>query len=540
VHALFAVHVLHWKLKGRTLAPLEFSESLHTIHDGIITVGFFFAAAAILGTLFFGRFFCGWGCHILALQDLCAWILSKFGIRPKPVRSRVMAWIPFGILAYLYLWPQWLRILAGRAQPPLLAQQDLDGWASYATRDLFRAMPGVTFAVVTFLVCGFLIVYFLGSRSFCYSVCPYGVFFGWAEKLAPGGRLVLSGSCENCGLCTLNCKSGVKVIQELKQHGTVVDTNCLKSLDCVAGCPSDAIGIGFKTPAFFSKKEKPIRKKKIFDFRLYEEVVFSALFILLFLVYRGLYEIGIFLAAAIAVIGGVHALKLWQTMRLKSRPAGFPYRLGGGIGFAAFTLYCAFVHYQVHAGETSFSRKEAPAECAAHLQAAEEWGLFGDPEAERELALTYGAMNDFDKSRIFFGKYLKRRGYEVATKVQYGKLLAAAGHEDEAFQQYLSALIPDSLLRSRADKGWRAAAHSLAARHLVSQGDTALGLEHLRNAIDDNPQDVSNYCNYGSLCIRRGDYRGARDILAEGRKNLGPSDCLQGLLRVAEKAEAIK
>jgi hypothetical protein len=30
---------------------------------------------AILATLIFGRFVCGWGCHILALQDFCAWML---------------------------------------------------------------------------------------------------------------------------------------------------------------------------------------------------------------------------------------------------------------------------------------------------------------------------------------------------------------------------------------------------------------------------------------------------------------------------------
>jgi polyferredoxin len=541
VHVLFAAHFLHWKLKGRTWTPLEFSESLHTIHDSVITLGFFFAVAAIAGTLLFGRFFCGWGCHILALQDLCAWMLSRFGIKPKPIRSRAMAWIPFGILTYLYFWPQLSRIISGRPQPPLTVGQDADGWASFATHDLFRAMPGVTFAVITFLVCGFLIVYFLGSRSFCYSVCPYGVFFGWADRFSPGGRLVLSGGCENCGLCTLNCKSGVQVIQELKQHGTVIDTNCLKSLDCMAGCPSGAIGMGFKMPSALTAKRKAApRRKKVYDFGVKEEASFVVIFLLLFATYRGLYDIGVFLAGAISVIGGVGALKLWRWKSRKEEKAKPPYPLWVALLFLLLTLHSAFVHYHAYLGTKLFAGKETSEACAGHLQAASDWALFGNPEVDRDLAFSRAAMHGPADAQMLFAKYLGTYPHDIATRVEYGNLLAADGEGEMAFQQYLSALIPDSLLRSRADKGWRAAAHSLAARHLVSQGDTALGLEHLRNAIDDNPQDVSNYCNYGSLCIRRGDYRGARDILAEGQKNLGPSDCLQGLLRVAEKAEAIK
>ena len=214
IHFLFALHLMHWKLRGATVAPLEFSESLHTLHDGILTVGFLFALLAVAGTLFFGRFFCGWGCHILALQDGCAWILGKLGIKPKPVRSRTMALIPLGIMAYIYVWPQLVRLWEREAYPGLHLVRAADGWGSFLTRDLFRAMPGPVFSILTLAVCGGATVYFLGSRSFCYSVCPYGVFFGWAEKVAPGARLVLSGRCKSCGLCSLNCKSGMQVNPE--------------------------------------------------------------------------------------------------------------------------------------------------------------------------------------------------------------------------------------------------------------------------------------------------------------------------------------
>ena len=91
---VFTIHIIHWKLTGRTLAPLELNEVMYTLELGIITAGFLFMCFLVLGTLIFGRFFCSWACHIMVLQDLCAWLLRKFGIRQKPVRSRLLLFVP--------------------------------------------------------------------------------------------------------------------------------------------------------------------------------------------------------------------------------------------------------------------------------------------------------------------------------------------------------------------------------------------------------------------------------------------------------------
>ena len=75
-------HIVHWKLAGRTLAPLELNEVMHTLELGIVTAGFILMALLVLATFVFGRFFCSWGCHILALEDASTWLLEKVGIRP--------------------------------------------------------------------------------------------------------------------------------------------------------------------------------------------------------------------------------------------------------------------------------------------------------------------------------------------------------------------------------------------------------------------------------------------------------------------------
>ncbi|MGI9427055.1 MAG: 4Fe-4S binding protein, partial [Bythopirellula sp.] len=225
VHLLIGLHFLHWKIAGRTLAPVEPSEMFDTLHLGVITVGFLFMAGLVLATSIAGRFFCAWGCHILALQDLCAWILKKLRIPTKPIRSRVLLWVPPLAVVYLFVWPQLRRLMRGEALPSLHVISDPDGWTSFTTTDLLRSFPGLGMTLFTFAVCGFVIVYFLGSRSFCSYACPYGAIFAAAERVAPLRIIAGPGECSQCGLCVASCPSSIRVVEEVRQFGTVMSSN---------------------------------------------------------------------------------------------------------------------------------------------------------------------------------------------------------------------------------------------------------------------------------------------------------------------------
>lgn len=542
IHGLFALHLVHWKLRGTSVAPLEFSESLHTLHDGIITAGFLFALLAVAGTLFFGRFFCGWGCHILALQDGCAWLLGKLGIKPKPVRSRTMALVPLGIMAYIYLWPQLVRLWEHEAYPGLHLVRAADGWGSFMTRDLFRAMPGPVFSILTLAICGGATVYFLGSRSFCYSVCPYGVFFGWAEKVAPAARLVLSGKCENCGLCTLNCKSGVQVIQELKKFGTVTDTNCLKSLDCVAGCPNGAIGLGFRLPwtlparpdAGPTRRDKPrAASPKRFDFTWKEELLFLVVFMAVFLIYRGLYETGIFLAGTLGAMAGAGAVAWSKARRQPAAGRAGWARASLGWGFLALTAHGAYVHYHAYRGQLAFERNPADPESVALLRTAAELGLFPQAGVDRSLALAASGQGDFKTARAAFARYLAQRPRDLSMRVQYAQVAAQMGENGEAERQLDSALQNGSEPVSAAERPWRATAYSLLAQRRAGSGDTAGALVLLEKALADNPDDASHACNLAFLRLRQGQSAAARAILREAGNRLGAQPCLEKMAGMA-------
>ena len=90
--------------------------SLSRLH---VTAGFVLMAVVMVATLIFGRFFCSWGCHILALQDTAGWLMDKLRIKRQPIRSRTLIWVPIGVMLYLFIWPQVLQLGQGLEQQAL-------------------------------------------------------------------------------------------------------------------------------------------------------------------------------------------------------------------------------------------------------------------------------------------------------------------------------------------------------------------------------------------------------------------------------------
>ena len=82
VHVLMIGHFLHWWYTGHTVGPIEPSEAMYTFRDGAVNPGFIFLMVAILATVVLGRFVCGWGCHLVAYQDLTLWVLKKLRMKP--------------------------------------------------------------------------------------------------------------------------------------------------------------------------------------------------------------------------------------------------------------------------------------------------------------------------------------------------------------------------------------------------------------------------------------------------------------------------
>ena len=93
VHILIFIHVL-W-FQNSSLGSFDFQEFFDRfLGEGVLNAGAIMVILAFILTLVFGRFFCGWMCHFGAVQEFAWWVFSKFGIKPKTINSRLIAFLP--------------------------------------------------------------------------------------------------------------------------------------------------------------------------------------------------------------------------------------------------------------------------------------------------------------------------------------------------------------------------------------------------------------------------------------------------------------
>lgn len=333
VHLLIIAHIVQWLIVGETVSPIEPSESMQTLEQGFLNAGAIFFAIAILSTILFGRYVCGWLCHIVALQDFCHWLMSKLGIRPKPFRARLLMLAPLTLGLYMFVWPSFKRY----ALQPAFEAMNL-AWPAWLRRtdpfpgiqselvvdDFWATFPEWYIAIPFLLVCGFATVYFLGAKAFCTYACPYGGIFALVEPASPTRVRVDHDKCHECGLCTAACTSNVRVHEEIKHHGMVVDAGCMKTMDCINACPNDALSIGLGRPGLLapvraeakeSHAEAKTKAARRWDLTWPQEIAFALVFFFLFIATRGMFDrVPMLMAGGLAAVGTGLSVLLWKTI----------------------------------------------------------------------------------------------------------------------------------------------------------------------------------------------------------------------------------
>jgi ferredoxin len=441
VHALIALHVVHWRLSGRTLTPLEPSEAGETLLTGAVNAGFVFFVLLILSTLVFGRFFCGWACHVVAYQDACAWLLAKLGLKPRPIRARLLALVPFLVALEMFVLPSVVR---GQFFPEL-------SW--HLTTDSFwERFPGFWIATFTLLVTGGMVVWFFGAKGFCTYGCPYGALFAPADRLAPG-RIRVTDACEGCGHCTAVCTSNVRVHQEVKEHGMVVDTGCMKCLDCVASCPKEALYFGFgKLPA------PTQRARRTYDFGWTEELLMAVVFLAAAYAFRGLYgAVPLLLAVGLALLVAGLALLLARLMtrrelrfqHLVLRAGGRVTAGGAWLAFAALvalggTAHSGIVQWSAREGEQALdaaraardarTRDTSLSRAAETLARASKLGLVPSVELENKLGQVLFTLGRVAEAEPHLARAIELDDGNKSARVFLARALVVRGAIDEAAQ----------------------------------------------------------------------------------------------------------
>jgi len=555
LHLAFLLHLLHWRLTGSTLSPLEPSETVESLLTGVINAGAILFGVSILATLVLGRFFCGWACHLVALQDLCAWLLMKIGVRPKPLRSRALVFVPIGAALWMFALPVIAQLMVGDPRPEVSLHLQ--------TRAMWQTFPSLGVALLTFFVCGFALVYLLGAKGFCTYACPYGGIFGLVDQLAPGAIRVTD-ACVGCGHCTAVCTSNVEVSHEVHVFGQVTSPGCMKCMDCVSTCPEDALYFGFGKPALFTAARARARKidltRLIPQFSWPEEILLVVVFVASFAVFQGLYGlVPLLLSLALAAITSFVALLLLRMLRSPEMTLQHYALVASGrwtsIGrvFAAtsalwliFALHSGWVRTHSRLAEFQMSRTEsahaaawaqnlielqqltpqvraALLAAAHHLQRAQTLGLFADARLPRQRAVLALVVGDPAAAAEQLRAAIELSPRHAKTHFQLAEVLMLHGRHAEAAESHQAAIdrSPHSLLyrerlfvAQRAGRDASGATATLAgileqwpdhptARAelgalLLNTGSVPQGIAELTRAVEEQPANALARYNLGT------------------------------------------
>lgn len=469
LNVLMILHVLQWWIMGKTVSPIEPSEAMFTLQNGYVNAGFIFFTLAILATLIFGRFVCGWGCHVLALQDLCAWILKKIGLKPKAFRSRLLIYIPLVVAFYMFIYPSLVRFFTKPANEPMISQ-----WTNHiVTTEFWATFPTVAVAIPFLFVCGFMTVYFLGQKGFCTYACPYGGFFSLADKVAPG-KIRVTDACEGCGHCTAVCTSNVIVHKEVAEYGMVVDPGCMKCMDCVSVCPNDALYFGFGKPAVGVKQTI----KKNYSLTWMEEIVGVLTFAASYFAVWNVYQlVPMLMALGIAIVTTYLVLRTLKLLTVKDlsfykfnlkasgkfQKAGYIFIFLSLI-WIGLNIHSGYVRYFERAAAKSYEAILLPDELALaqsnpsewlsdadrknleqgkkYFQTAENASLFTNKEALSKYAWIEFLSGNTDEALNLLSKAAEHQtGEGRAISLYYrGAILNRSGKYDEALKNLDTAI----------------------------------------------------------------------------------------------------
>jgi tetratricopeptide (TPR) repeat protein/NAD-dependent dihydropyrimidine dehydrogenase PreA subunit len=599
VQLLMIAHVVLWLLSreygwwgGRTTTPIEPSESMELVKHGVINAGAIFFALALLATLVLGRWFCGWGCHLVMLQDLCGWIMRRMGVRPRPFRSRLLVYVPLVLALYMFAWPPFYRLaIAPWTRPDLQ-------WPGFSvhltTAEFWKTFPGVMVAVPFLLICGFACVYFLGSKGFCTYGCPYGGFFAPLDRLAVG-RIRVTDACEGCGHCTAVCTSNVRVHEEVREFGMVVDPGCMKCLDCVSVCPKEALYFGFGRPEVLRGPARRAEPKRSYDLSWPQEIALTAIFVAAFASLRGVYNLVPMLMAGGAA--GVVTFMAWTLWRMVREPNvtlhRFQLRYGGKVGragavFAGFavavlaiTAHCGVVNalesaaqYQEHVAKDRLDMLGMEHAAGALDRAISLYtlasaigeggiGLTGNAGCDLALARLHQARGDDAQAEAMLRRAIGRNPSNESLHLQLLALQRRQHKNAEAILVARQALdenprfarLRDEMIRALADSGRTDEAIETARRGLALEpgnllllrrlallahesGDMQEAIDLTRRSVELDTLNPRAHAALAFLLAEAGDADGAAVAAARAIELAPRDDALRGdMNRIIEAAK---
>lgn len=178
-------------------------------------------------TYFFGRVFCGWICHLGALQEFI------FGSSRLKLLQNAKA-------------QKTMRIIRMVALVALAAQVFITKTNLYKKIDPFATIFNFhSISVTGYVIAGILVISSIFIyRPFCKTLCPIGLILGWVSKIPGASVLGTKNNCITCISCNNTCK--IRAITHESKMSVLENQECIRCGDCMDGCKKSSISFYFK------------------------------------------------------------------------------------------------------------------------------------------------------------------------------------------------------------------------------------------------------------------------------------------------------
>jgi polyferredoxin len=100
--------------------------------------------------------------------------------------------------------------------------------------------------LITFVLYGPVLLYFFGWHAWCRYLCPIGALLKIFNRIGIGKVRLVNEKCNGCGKCNRVCEMQVDVLGNLRDHGQITSSDCIRCLKCIDGCPTGAIGFSLR------------------------------------------------------------------------------------------------------------------------------------------------------------------------------------------------------------------------------------------------------------------------------------------------------
>jgi len=229
------VHLVTWYVFGiHAVGSIGIEALFSGLARGVLNAGFVFWALVLISVLLLGRAFCGWFCWFGGYLDLVEWGISdKLKIKLPRTMPLYLAVIPFVALFAKVYGSLLLSWFDGVPAAFTINLADTQPWGGQQT--------GISI-LITFVLYGPVLFYFFGRHAWCRYLCPIGALLKIFNRTGIGRVRLVNEKCNGCGKCSRVCEMQVDVLGNLRDHGQVTSSDCIRCLKCTDGCPTGAIG----------------------------------------------------------------------------------------------------------------------------------------------------------------------------------------------------------------------------------------------------------------------------------------------------------